>query len=188
MTGSHIDTVPEGGPLDGALGVLAGLECLQTIHEAGVAHAAAAHGRGLERRGGPLRQPLRLAGLHRQARRQADPAASAPPTASGSWTPWRAPGFDACDAPKARCDPQDARAPTSSCTSSRARTSRPPRIPIGVVEGIVGIRRNWVTFIGQADHAGTTPMAWRKDAFLAAAEYALRRARAHRDARAAAGA
>src|SRR5262245_25743084 len=31
LTGSHIDTVPEGGPLDGALGVLAGLECLQTI-------------------------------------------------------------------------------------------------------------------------------------------------------------
>src|SRR5262245_10861067 len=29
MTGSHIDTVPQGGPLDGALGVLAGLECLQ---------------------------------------------------------------------------------------------------------------------------------------------------------------
>src|SRR5262245_1691241 len=35
MTGSHIDTVPEGGPLDGALGVLAGLECLETIREAG---------------------------------------------------------------------------------------------------------------------------------------------------------
>ena len=34
LTGSHIDTVPEGGPLDGALGVLAGLECLQTIREA----------------------------------------------------------------------------------------------------------------------------------------------------------
>src|SRR5258705_4305271 len=35
LTGSHIDTVPEGGPLDGALGVLAGLECLQTIKAAG---------------------------------------------------------------------------------------------------------------------------------------------------------
>src|SRR5438445_11960760 len=34
LTGSHIDTVPEGGPLDGALGVLAGLECLQTVKEA----------------------------------------------------------------------------------------------------------------------------------------------------------
>jgi len=36
LTGSHIDTVPEGGPLDGALGVLAGLECLQTIRQAGL--------------------------------------------------------------------------------------------------------------------------------------------------------
>src|SRR5215475_4954442 len=36
LTGSHIDTVPQGGPLDGALGVLAGLECLQTINVAGL--------------------------------------------------------------------------------------------------------------------------------------------------------
>ncbi len=36
MTGSHIDTVPQGGPLDGALGVLAGLECLHAIKEAGI--------------------------------------------------------------------------------------------------------------------------------------------------------
>src|SRR5262249_5129532 len=46
-------------------------------------------------------------------------------------------------------------------------------IPIGVVEGIVGIRRNRFLFHGQADHAGATPMERRKDAFLAAAEYAL---------------
>src|SRR6185369_12269615 len=36
LTGSHIDTVPEGGILDGALGVLAGLECIHAIREAGV--------------------------------------------------------------------------------------------------------------------------------------------------------
>src|SRR4029453_13507477 len=36
LTGSHIDTVPEGGPLDGALGVLAGLECLLPIREGGL--------------------------------------------------------------------------------------------------------------------------------------------------------
>ncbi len=37
VTGSHIDTVPRGGPLDGALGVLAGLECLHTLRERRVA-------------------------------------------------------------------------------------------------------------------------------------------------------
>src|SRR2546426_9928094 len=38
VTGSHIDTVPEGGVLDGALGVLAGLECLQVIRETKTRH------------------------------------------------------------------------------------------------------------------------------------------------------
>src|SRR5262249_60176542 len=46
--------------------------------------------------------------------------------------------------------------------------------PIGVVGGIVGIRRYRLHFLGEPDHAGTTPMAWRKDAFLGAAEYALK--------------
>ena len=39
VTGSHIDTVPEGGILDGALGVLAGLEALHAMREGGVAHS-----------------------------------------------------------------------------------------------------------------------------------------------------
>src|SRR3972149_3240030 len=36
LPGSHIDSVPDGGTLDGALGVLAALECLRTIREAEV--------------------------------------------------------------------------------------------------------------------------------------------------------
>lgn len=42
---------------------------------------------------------------------------------------------------------------------------------IGIVEGIVGIRRWIVTFEGVANHAGSTPMAMRKDALLAAAKF-----------------
>ena len=37
MTGSHMDTVPGAGHLDGALGVLVGLECLRAIKEQGLA-------------------------------------------------------------------------------------------------------------------------------------------------------
>jgi N-carbamoyl-L-amino-acid hydrolase len=47
-------------------------------------------------------------------------------------------------------------------------------LPIGVVQGIIAGSRTWVTFRGRADHAGTTPMAMRKDAFLGAAEFGLR--------------
>jgi N-carbamoyl-L-amino-acid hydrolase len=46
-------------------------------------------------------------------------------------------------------------------------------VPVGVVSGIAGIERVQVTFTGQADHAGTTPMASRHDALCAAAEAIL---------------
>ena len=36
MTGSHIDTVATGGPFDGTLGVLAGIEVIRTLNEAGI--------------------------------------------------------------------------------------------------------------------------------------------------------
>jgi N-carbamoyl-L-amino-acid hydrolase len=47
-------------------------------------------------------------------------------------------------------------------------------VPIGVVQGIVAGSRTWITFHGRADHAGTTPMGMRQDAFLGAAEFGLR--------------
>ncbi|HET6450254.1 MAG TPA: hydantoinase/carbamoylase family amidase [Spirochaetia bacterium] len=40
--------------------------------------------------------------------------------------------------------------------------------PLGVVLGTVGVERNFITFHGQAAHSGSTPMAVRKDAFRAA--------------------
>ena len=46
-------------------------------------------------------------------------------------------------------------------------------VPIGVVGGISGCQRGWVSFDGQAGHAGTTPMDLRHDALLAAAQTVL---------------
>jgi N-carbamoyl-L-amino-acid hydrolase len=46
-------------------------------------------------------------------------------------------------------------------------------VPVGVVSGIAGIERVVVTFDGQADHAGTTPMNARHDALCAAADAVL---------------
>jgi hydantoinase/carbamoylase family amidase len=43
----------------------------------------------------------------------------------------------------------------------------------GVVLGTFGVERNMITFTGQAAHSGSTPIAMRKDAFLAAAQTAL---------------
>ena len=58
---------------------------------------------------------------------------------------------------------------TSSCTSNRAGRWIAAGIPIGVVEGIVAIDRFDAKITGVANHAGTTPIAERHDALLAAA-------------------
>jgi N-carbamoyl-L-amino-acid hydrolase len=52
--------------------------------------------------------------------------------------------------------------------------------PLGIVQGIVGIRRATLHFLGRPDHAGTTPMALRHDALAAAAETILAVERAAR--------
>jgi N-carbamoyl-L-amino-acid hydrolase len=172
MTGSHIDTVPEGGPLDGALGVLSGLECLHTIKEAG--HTT--------------RLPLTLAAWSDEEGRYGSLFGSRAFT--GKLEPAAIPrmaaadgerlvdamaraGFKAVDAPKAKCDPKAISAYVELHIEQGPHLDA-ARIPIGVVEGIVGIRRYRLHFLGEPDHAGTTPMAWRKDAFLGAAEYALK--------------
>jgi beta-ureidopropionase / N-carbamoyl-L-amino-acid hydrolase len=46
-------------------------------------------------------------------------------------------------------------------------------LPLGVVLGTFGVERNQVTFRGQAAHAGSTPMDKRRDALAAAAKLAL---------------
>ena len=176
LTGSHIDTVPEGGPLDGALGVLAGLECLQTIKEARL----------------PVRRPLAVVAWSDEEGRYGSLFGSRAFT--GKLDPSQIPnlrsldgeslvdamaraGYEAARAPDARCDPRALHAYIELHIEQGPHLEA-ARLPIGLVEGIVGIRRNRLTFVGEPDHAGTTPMAWRKDAFLAACEYALK-AREH---------
>jgi allantoate deiminase len=46
--------------------------------------------------------------------------------------------------------------------------------PLGVVTGIAATARGEVVFAGDSGHAGTTPMAGRRDALVASAEFALR--------------
>ncbi len=172
LTGSHIDSVPEGGILDGALGVLAGLECLHTVREAGLAP----------------RHPLAVAAWIDEEGRYGSLFGSR--AFCGGLDPARVPemaavdgerlvdvmtraGFDPRRAPEARVAAGAVAAYVELHIEQGPRLEE-ARIPIGVVEAIVGVRRTRLIFRGQADHAGTTPMERRRDAFLAAADYALR--------------
>ncbi len=172
LTGSHIDTVPEGGILDGALGVLAGLECLQAVREAGVA----------------LRRPLVLAAWSDEEGRygslfgsrafcgRLDPAtipALAAVDGERLVDAMARAGFDAAHAPQAAAPAGAVDAYVELHIEQGARLEE-ASIPIAVVDSIVGIRRFRVVFHGQADHAGATPLDRRRDAFQGAADFVLR--------------
>lgn len=172
VTGSHIDTVPEGGILDGALGVLAGLEAIHVIRESGTAHPrplAVAAWSDEEGRYGSLFGSRVFVGKLDAAQLPAMAASDGERLVDAMA---RA-GFDAMRTPEAAA-PAGSVAAYVELHIEQGPHLEEAGIPIGVVEAIVGVRRNWVTFIGQADHAGTTPMERRRDGFLAAAEYALK--------------
>ena len=172
LTGSHIDTVPEGGILDGALGVIAGLECLHTIRESTTRPPrplAVAAWSDEEGRYGSLFGSRAFCG-------RLDAAAIATMAAVDGDrlvdAMGRA-GFDARRAPEAAAPRGSVAAYVELHIEQGARLEE-AGLPIGVVDSIVGVRRTRVVFHGQADHAGTTPMERRRDAFLAAADYALK--------------
>ena len=172
LTGSHIDSVPEGGILDGALGVLAGLECLRTIKEAGIRPARAltlVAWSDEEGRYGSLFGSKAFTGKLDPAQL---PTLTAPDGEQLIDAMARA-GFNALEAPKAASDSKTLAAYVELHIEQGPHLEA-RGIPIGIVSGIVGIRRNRLVFVGEPDHAGTTPMERRKDSFLAAAEYALK--------------
>jgi beta-ureidopropionase / N-carbamoyl-L-amino-acid hydrolase len=172
VTGSHIDTVPEGGILDGALGVLAGLECIHAIREAGVTPRrplVVAAWSDEEGRYGSLFGSrafcgrLDLAAIPTMAAVDGERLVDAMARA----------GFDAAKAPGAAAPAGAVHAYVELHIEQGPRLDE-AGVPIAAVDSIVGVRRTRLIFLGQADHAGTTPMERRRDAFLAAADYALR--------------
>jgi N-carbamoyl-L-amino-acid hydrolase len=82
-------------------------------------------------------------------------------------------GLDAMRAPTARRDFGQIRAYVE-LHIEQGPVLEARRIPIGVVDAIVGIHRYGITFRGRADHAGPTPMRDRKDALLGASDLVLK--------------
>jgi N-carbamoyl-L-amino-acid hydrolase len=172
LVGSHIDSVPGGGIFDGALGVLAGLECLRRIKEENVRLGTPLELVAFTDEEGTfggffgsyaftgLLKPEGIPGIQDSKGLRIVDA-------------MRRHGMDALRAVEARRDPRDIKAYVElHVEQGPVLESR--QIPIGIVETVVGIRRYEMTFRGRADHAGTTPMEDRRNALLGAADLVLK--------------
>jgi N-carbamoyl-L-amino-acid hydrolase len=165
LIGSHLDTVPNGGKYDGALGVMAALECVQVLAES---HFVPSHPLEVvvfsDEEGGSVGSRA-MAG-------ELDPKDLAAPSQS-SKTIGEGIAFLGGDPVRIGTASRrgDGIAAYLELHIEQGGRLEAGRIQIGIVEGIVGIRRWTVTVEGAANHAGTTPMDARSDALLAAARF-----------------
>jgi hydantoinase/carbamoylase family amidase len=173
LIGGHIDSVPNGGWLDGALNVVAGVEVVRRLAEAGDPTATvrlvnwadeegARFGRSLfgsSAAAGSMADQDELRG-----RRDADGVAL--PDALGEH------GVSLDSALEARSQLEGAAA-YLELHIEQGPVLESLGLPLGVVLGTFGVERHQVTFRGQAAHAGSTPMDARRDALAGAAKLEL---------------
>lgn len=166
LMGSHLDTVINGGRLDGAYGVLAALEVMQTVVEAGIelVHAPVAVAFANEE-GALFPQPfwgsMALTGQFR--RLPDDPRDRHGNSLAG---PLRQAGGDLAQVPRAAWPLRSVRA-YLELHIEQGPVLEELNLPIGVVTDIVGRVVYDIHVRGRAGHAGTTPMGRRRDAAVA---------------------
>ena len=174
LVGSHLDSQPYGGIYDGALGVVAALEFVRTLNDHGI----------------ETRRPVEVVNWTNEEGSRFQPAMQG----SGVWAGAHdiETEYEKTDADGIRLldelerigyrgdEPAEPREPYHAYLELHPEQG--PRLEetgadVGIVTGIVGLRWAEVTFEGQANHSGTTPMHYRDDALVAAADVvtALRR-------------
>jgi beta-ureidopropionase / N-carbamoyl-L-amino-acid hydrolase len=163
VTGSHMDTQPNGGRFDGIYGVIAGLEALTALHEGKA----------------KLRRPIEVVAWTNEEGGRFAPGCMG----SMAWS-----GFRQLDEFAEVTDPEGIRFADALATHLTEESDLPHRplgsqphayveahieqgprleaegLDIGVVTGIQGSRWFTVTLTGDTAHAGTTPLTLRRDA------------------------
>jgi N-carbamoyl-L-amino-acid hydrolase len=162
-TGSHIDTVPAGGRYDGALGVLAGIEVVATLQEAGQRLNHPLEVIVFTDEEGEMLGSKAMAGTldtHAPERlRRLDGTAiqTCLQRIGGNWD----------EVSTAQRTAQDLAAYIELHVEQGGVLESVQR-QIGVVQGIVSLQRYRAIITGRPNHAGTTPMSLRQDALYAA--------------------
>jgi N-carbamoyl-L-amino-acid hydrolase len=163
--GSHLDTQPTGGKFDGALGVLAALEALRTLHETGYETNA----------------PIEVVNWTNEEGARFAPAMLASGVFAGVFTPAYA--YSRTDRDGKTFGDELARIGYKGNEKAGAHPLaamfelhieqgpilKAEDCKIGVVQGVQGIRWYEVTVTGQDSHSGTTPMTLRRNALIGAA-------------------
>jgi N-carbamoyl-L-amino-acid hydrolase len=160
MTGSHIDSVANGGKLDGAYGVLAGIEVIETLNDAGVETLHPITVCAFTNEEGARFHPDMLGSLVYAGGLAVEDALN---TLDGD-------GISLGDE-LARIGYAGSRdvGGTRPHAFVEVHIEQGPVLeahgfPIGAVEDLQGISWSGITIAGQANHAGTTPMGLRHDA------------------------
>jgi N-carbamoyl-L-amino-acid hydrolase len=166
MTGSHIDTVRTGGRYDGTLGVLAGLEVVRALDDAGVR----------------TRRPLAVAFFTDEEGSRFAPDMLGSLVYVGGMPLEDALDIVAIDGAVLGDELQrigwagDAAVPGPAPHAyvelhiEQGPVLEEAGVTIGAVTGVQGISWQELTVTGQSNHAGTTPMRLRRDAAYVAAE------------------
>lgn len=170
LIGSHLDSVPNAGKYDGILGVLLGLAAVQALAGRRLPFAVVLLGFS-EEEGVRYRTPylgsLAVRGRFEAALLERTDAAGISLAAA-----LRDFGLDPARISEAAY-PGEHLLGYLEAHIEQGPVLETLRLPVGVVEAIVGQSRLWVRFQGTAGHAGTLPMEHRQDALAAAAELVL---------------
>jgi N-carbamoyl-L-amino-acid hydrolase len=173
LLGGHIDSVPNGGWLDGALNVVAAVEVMRRLAGDGQPPVTVRLVNWADEEGARFGRSLfgssAAAGSMRdqdELRQRKDANGVALPDAL------REHGVDLDQATEARKQLANAAA-YLELHIEQGPVLESMDLPLGVVLGTYGVERHQVTWRGQAAHAGSTPMDKRRDALAGAAKLAL---------------
>jgi N-carbamoyl-L-amino-acid hydrolase len=168
MMGSHMDSVKQGGNYDGILGVLTGLEVAETIVTENIAH----------------KHPITVVVWTNEEGARFDPAMMSSGVITGKFdkdvmlASKDAEGVtfkEALEASGYMGEASNRMTAEKYMALVELHVEQGPVLEaekkdIGIVEGVCGMVNYEFSCVGQADHAGTTPMKYRKDALYAAAK------------------
>jgi hydantoinase/carbamoylase family amidase len=173
LIGGHIDSVPNGGWLDGALNVVAGVEVIRRLAEEGRPKVTVRLVEWADEEGARFGRSLFGSSAasgsmddQDELRRRKDANGVSLPDALGEH------GVDLDRALEARRQLESAGA-YLELHIEQGPVLEALDLPLGAVLGTFGVERHLVTWRGQAAHAGSTPMDKRRDALAGAAKLAL---------------